>query len=744
MESPTKAKTISKFLDKKFEVKSSFGHIRDLPERQMGIDVANNFEPKYVIPTKNKAAVAELIKLAKDAGKVYYATDEDREGEAIAWHLSEILKAEHGERITFHEITEDAIKEALEHPRKIDINLVNAQQARRILDRLVGYELSPFLWRKLTKGLSAGRVQSVALRLIVEREREILNFKSEEYWSIEGEFVKQEGGQHFVAKLNKINDSVLEKFSIKKEAEAKKITNELIDAEFFISDIEKKESKRAPFPPFTTSTLQQEANKKLGFSSKQTMLIAQQLYEGVELGDEGHTGLITYMRTDSVNLSDKFLRDAQNTISKNFGENYAKTRQFKTKSKGAQEAHEAIRPTEAKRTPGNLRNALNDQQYKLYELIWKRAVASQMSAAVIDSTVVDISNKDGENTYIFRANGMTIKFDGFLKIYPDSQKEVILPELSEKEELHLEKAEGTPSGLLPKQHFTEPPAKYSDATLVKALEERGIGRPSTYAPIISTLIERKYAERLQNRRLEPKEIAFAVNDLLVKHFPKIVDFEFTAKMEKNLDYVASGKKDWTKIVKAFYDPFKENLAQKEKEVSKKELTEEATGEVCEKCGSPMVIKMGRYGKFLACSGFPKCKNAKPIVKKITDENGAEQTGPVEKCELCGNDMELTEGRYGRYFRCKKYPDCKFTKRPVKSIGIKCPSCIEGEIIERKSKKGRKFYGCSKFPKCAYALWYRPVQKEGTNEIAKCDKCGSALVFRGKDEIKCSNQECESK
>lgn len=737
VESPTKAKTISKFLDKKFEVKSSFGHIRDLPERQMGIDVQNNFEPKYVIPVKNKSSAAELIKLSRDAGKVYYATDEDREGEAIAWHLSEILKPKHSERITFHEITEDAIKEALKHPRKIDINLVNAQQARRVLDRLVGYELSPFLWRKITKGLSAGRVQSVALRLIVEREREIQNFKSEEYWTIEGEFVKQEGGQHFIAKLQKINENTLEKFSIKKEDGAKKITNELFGAEFFISGIEKKDSKRAPLPPFTTSTLQQEANKKLGFSSKQTMLIAQQLYEGVEVGGGGHMGLITYMRTDSVNLSDKFLRDARAKIIKNFGENYVKTRQFKTKSKGAQEAHEAIRPTEARRHPEELRATLNDQQYKLYDLIWKRAIASQMSAAIIDSTIIDISNKDGDNTYIFRANGMTIKFDGFLKIYPDSQKEVILPALAEKEELHLEKLE-------PKQHFTEPPAKYSDATLVKALEERGIGRPSTYAPIISTLIERKYVERLPNRRLEPKEIAFAVNDLLVKHFPKIVDFEFTAKMEKNLDYVASGKKNWTKIVKAFYDPFKENLVQKEKEVSKKELTEEETGEVCEKCGAKMVIKMGRYGKFLACSGFPKCKNAKPLVKKTIGENSANQAGPTEKCELCESDMELTEGRYGRYFRCKHYPDCKFTKRPMKGLGIKCPSCGEGEIIERKSKKGKKFYGCSKFPKCTYALWYRPVQKEGTSEIAKCGKCGKALVFRGKDEIKCSNQECENK
>lgn len=738
VESPTKAKTISKFLDKTFEIKSSYGHVRDLPMRQMGVDIKHKFKPRYVIPEKNKKVVAELKKLSKKADVVYYASDEDREGEAIAWHLSEILNPKNEKRIVFHEITEHAIEKALEEPRDLNINLVNAQQARRVLDRLVGYELSPFLWRKITKGLSAGRVQSVALRLIVEREREIENFKSEEYWTIEAKFATQ-GKKTFTAKLYKIDEKVLEKFSITKEKDAQKIIDNLKNSLFKIDSVEKKESKRTPHPPFTTSTLQQEANKKLGFSSKQTMLISQQLYEGVELGDEGHVGLITYMRTDSVNLSPNFLKDAEKTISEKFGKKYFKLRKFKTKSKGAQEAHEAIRPTEAKRTPENLKNILNNQQYRLYKLIWKRALASQMSDAIINNTTFNIINKKKDKTpeYTLRANGMTIKFDGFLKIYPDLQKESILPKI-EKDEIDLKKVE-------PLQHFTEPPAKFSDASLVKALEEYGIGRPSTYAPTISTLIDRKYVERLQNRRLEPKEIAFVVNDLLVKHFPKIVDFEFTAKMEKNLDEIASKGKDWSKIIKNFYEPFKKNLMKKDKELTKKEFTEEETEKICEKCGAKMVIKMGRYGKFYACSEFPKCKNAQPIEKEMTEEESKEEENLLakEKCEKCGNNMEIKEGRFGKYLACKNYPNCKFTKSIIKSLDIKCPACGEGDIVERHSKRGRKFFGCSKFPKCNYALWYRPVKKENSNEAAKCDKCGSALVYKGKDNIKCSNKDCEN-
>ncbi|MEA3272215.1 MAG: type I DNA topoisomerase [Patescibacteria group bacterium] len=739
VESPTKAKTISRFLDKSYTIKSSYGHVRDLPRRQMGVDIEKNFEPKYVIPDKNKAVVAELIKLSKKADTVYYATDEDREGEAIAWHLSKALKAKKEKRITFHEITESAIKDALEHSRDIDINLVNAQQARRVLDRLVGYELSPFLWRKITKGLSAGRVQSVALRLIVEREREIQDFKSEEYWTIEGEFTKTKTSNPISAKLYKIDDDVLEKFSITKDKDAKKITNDLEKSKFKIDSIEKKESKRTPPPPFITSTLQQEANKKLGFSSKQTMLIAQQLYEGIELGKEGQVGLITYMRTDSVNLSGQFLNDAVKTITKEFGEKYSQVRKFKTKSKGAQEAHEAVRPAEARRAPESLKNILNNQQLKLYELIWKRAMASQMSDAKISNTTINIVNnqKNATTLYTLRANGMIINFAGFLKIYPDLQKESVLPRVNEKDKLDLEKIE-------PLQHFTEPPARFSDASLVKILEEHGIGRPSTYAPTISTLIDRKYVERLQNRRLGPTEIAFVVNDLLVKHFPRIVDFEFTAKMEEDLDEIASKGKDWAKIIKNFYEPFKKNLMKKDKEIDKKEITEEKTERVCDKCNSPMVIKMGRYGKFYACTAFPKCKNAQPIKKEMTEEDVAEnkELTAKEKCENCGGEMEVKEGRFGKYLACKKYPECKYTKSIVKSLEIKCPECGKGEIVERRSKRGRKFYGCDKFPKCKYALWYRPVKREDSDEIAKCDKCNSALVYKGKDNIKCSNKDCE--
>lgn len=731
VESPTKAKTISKFLDKNYTIKSSYGHVRDLPIRQMGVDIKKNFEPKYVIPEKNKKSVAELVKLSKKADTVYYASDDDREGEAIAWHLSKLLKPKKEERITFHEITKDAIKKALAKPRKIDKNLVDAQQARRILDRLVGYELSPFLWHKITKGLSAGRVQSVALRLIIEREREIQNFKSEEYWTIEGEFIKEEDPKSIPAKLYKIDEKTLEKFSITKEKEAKKIAADLKDAKFKIESIEEKESKRTPHPPFITSTLQQEANKKLGFSSKQTMLIAQQLYEGVELGKEGHVGLITYMRTDSVNLSERFLVGAAKTITKEYGKKYSHIRKFKTKSRGAQEAHEAIRPTEASRKPSDLKKILNDQQYRLYRLIWKRALASQMSDAKILNTTINIVTEKKPD-YTLRANGMTIKFDGFLKIYPDLQKESILPDIDEKNKLNLLKIE-------PLQHFTEPPARYSDASLVKTLEEHGIGRPSTYAPTISTLIERNYVDRIENRRLEPTEIAFLVNDLLVKHFPKIVDFEFTAKMEKDLDNIAEKGKDWRKIIKNFYEPFKKNLMKKEKEVDKKEITEEKTERICDKCGAPMVIKMGRYGKFYACTAFPKCKNAEPLEK---NEEGEEEKIEIkDKCEKCGGEMEMREGRFGKYLACKNYPECKFTKSIVKSLDLRCPECGEGEIVERHSKRGRKFYGCSKFPKCKYALWNWPVKKENSNEIAMCEKCGSALVYKGKDNIKCSNKDC---
>ncbi|MFZ5363932.1 MAG: type I DNA topoisomerase [Patescibacteria group bacterium] len=730
VESPTKAKTISKFLGKDFQIKSSFGHLRDLPQKEMGIDIEHNFTPHYVVPRKNQKIVTDLKKSATKAKYIYFASDEDREGEAIAWHLAQILKPapEKMRRIAFHEITKDAIVKALENPRDIDLNMVDAQQARRVLDRLVGYELSPFLWRKVAKGLSAGRVQSVAVRLIVEREREIQKFTPEEYWNIEGDFQKENDKNKFSAKLNKINDKVLEKFSIKSKDEADKILKDLDDRNYHVINIEEKETKRTPPPPFITSTLQQDANRRLGFSAKQTMLIAQQLYEGVDLGGEGSAGLITYMRTDSVNLSEKFLSESRTYIKKSFGEKYLapSSRRFTTKSKLAQEAHEAIRPTEAARDPESIKDFLDDHQYKLYNLIWRRALASQMSEAALLGTAVDIAaeKSDAKNSYTFRANGLTIKFDGFLKVYGTSQ-ENILPVFKPKEDVDLIK-------LNPTQHFTEPPARYSDASLVKSLEEYGIGRPSTYAPTISTIIERGYVERIEARRLKPTEIAFTVNDLLVEHFPQIVDFKFTARMEDDLDEIAEGKKKWVPVIKEFFMPFKENLDQKYKEVAK---AEEPTDEVCEKCGSPMVIKTGRYGKFLACSGFPKCRNIKSLGQSEDGPPEPETTNEV--CDKCSAPMVIKSGRFGKFLSCSKYPECKNMKPIVKSTGVACPECDKGEIVERRSKRGRIFYSCNQYPNCKFALWSKPTGE-------KCPNCGSLLVYGKGDTVVCSNKECGHK
>ncbi|MBI5071706.1 type I DNA topoisomerase [Candidatus Falkowbacteria bacterium] len=731
VESPTKAKTISKFLSKDFVVKSSFGHLRDLPQKEMGIDIEHDFTPHYVVPRKNQKIVTDLKKSAAKAKYIYFASDEDREGEAISWHLTQILKPKAGQarRIAFHEITKNAILSALENPRDIDINMVDAQQARRVLDRLVGYELSPFLWRKVAKGLSAGRVQSVAVRLIVEREREIQKFVPEEYWNIEGDFQKESGKENFSAKLNKINDKVLDKFAIKTKDESDKILKDLDGRIYKVVNVEEKETKRTAPPPFITSTLQQDANRRLGFSAKQTMLIAQQLYEGVELGNEGSIGLITYMRTDSVNLAEKFLAEARDFLKKSFGEKYLApgVRRFTTKSKLAQEAHEAIRPTDPSRDPESVRPYLDDHQYKLYNLIWRRAMASQMAEAALLGTAVDIEaeKSSAKNQYSFRANGLTIKFDGFLKVYGTSQ-ETILPVFKLEELLKLLK-------LNPAEHFTEPPARYSDASLVKSLEEYGIGRPSTYAPTISTIIERGYVERIEARRLKPTEIAFMVNDLLVAHFPQIVDYKFTANMESDLDEIAEGKKKWVPIIKEFYMPFKENLDQKYKEISKKELTEEATKEICEKCGSPMVIKMGRYGKFLACSGFPNCRN----IKSLDKSDGGEPETTNEICDKCGAPMVIKSGRFGKFLSCSKYPECKNMKPLVKSTGVACPECGKGEIVERRSKRGRTFYSCNQYPNCKFALWSKPTGE-------KCPKCGSLVVYGKNDTVACSNKECDYK
>lgn len=725
VESPTKARTIDKFLKNSFKIESSYGHVRDLPAKKLGINIKKDFDPYYIVPAKAKKIVDKLKEKAKKADAIYFATDEDREGEAIAWHLSKLLKSEPEKikRITFHEITKSAVEQALENPRQIDKNLVDAQQARRILDRLVGYKLSPFLWRKVAKGLSAGRVQSVAVRLIAEREKEIQKFKPEEYWTIEAEFEKDK--QKFGAKLHKINEKVLKKLEIKSADQADKILKDLENTNYKIADIKIKGVKKSPPAPFTTASLQQEANNKLGFSAKQTMRIAQQLYEGIDLGEQGTEGLITYMRTDSLNLSNKFLGEAKDFVNNEFGGKYAltKPRRFKTKSKGAQEAHEAIRPTLIRRKPNDIKKFLDKNQYRLYELIWKRSLATQMKEALLDSTSVDI--KDSSKKYTFRANGSVIKFDGWLKIYPDNIKEDILPKLKEEDALKL-------IDLNSNQHFTQPPARYSDATLVKALEEYGIGRPSTYAPIISTVIERGYVQR-EEKRLKPTEIAFLVNNLLVEHFPKIVDYDFTAKLEKQLDEIAEGEKQWVPVVKEFYKPFEEKLMKKEKEVSKKEITEEkTTEEKCPKCGKPLVEKMSKYGRFLACSGFPECRYTQPM-----EEESQEPQETDEVCKKCGAKMVIKKGRYGQFLGCSNYPDCKNMKPLVKSTGVKCPECGKGKIVERKSRKGKIFYSCDQYPECKFALWQRPTGE-------KCPECGSLLVYYGKDKVRCSNQECKYK
>lgn len=726
VESPTKAKTISKFLPKAdYNILSSFGHVRDLPKTKMGVDTEKNYEPKYVIPPKAKKTVAALKEAAKKSDQIYFATDEDREGEAIAWHLEHILKPKKGKskRITFHEITKSAIENAIKSPRTINKNLVDAQQGRRILDRLVGYEMSPFLWKKVAKGLSAGRVQSVAVRLVVEREREIQDFKQEEYWTIEAIFSKN--NQEFEAKLHKIDQKALKKLDIKNEKQAKELLDKLQKQNYKIAKVEMKEvAKKAP-TPFKTSTLQQDAIRKLHFSAKQTMMIAQQLYEGIELGTLGSTGLITYMRTDSLNLSNEFKNQAKDYIEKKFGKNYLgpKSRAYK-KTKGAQEAHEAIRPTKADRSPDSIKEFLNNNQYKLYKLIWERSVASQMADAKFNQTAIDI--EDEKNKYTFRANGVQIKFDGWQKAYSTETKETILPKLKEKDKLETKKIE-------PLQHFTQPPARYTEAALVKALEERGIGRPSTYAPTIATIQDRNYVHK-EEKKLAPTDVAFIVNDLLVEHFPKIVDYDFTANMEEDLDKIAEGKKEWQPIIDDFYKPFKENLKKKEKEISKKEITEKETKEVCEKCGSPMVIKMGRFGKFLACSNYPECKNTKNIVTTNGFEVQEEETTD-EKCPECGAPLQVKHGRYGKFLGCSKYPECKFIKPILKKTGVKCPNCGKGEIVERKSKKGRTFYGCSNYPKCKNAYWSKPVDK-------KCPDCGAQMVLGPKGTIKCSNKDCK--
>lgn len=728
VESPTKAKTINKFLGKEFKIESSFGHIRDLPKSTMGVDVENEYEPKYVIPAKARKNLNKLKELAQKSEYIILATDEDREGEAIAWHLREALKIKENScgRIVFHEITKAAILSALKNPRPINKSLVNSQQARRILDRLVGYELSPFLWKKVARGLSAGRVQSVAVRLIVEREREIKAFKPDEYWTIDADLEKKDAKEKITARLNKIDGKPIGKLGIKNKAEADKISRGLDKAAYKVLSVNKKEVKKSPPKPFTTSTLQQAANRMMGYSAKKTMVVAQQLYE---------QGLITYMRTDSLNLSEKFLKDARDYLERSLGEKYAlkKPRYFRTKSKGAQEAHEAIRPTEASHDPAS-RKKLSGSQQKLYRLIWQRAVASQMPEALLDSTGLDIEAVG--TAYQFRASGQVIRFEGYLRIYPEKSKELNLPQCEKNEMLEFIRLDK-------EQHFTKPPARYSDAGLVKVLEAYGIGRPSTYAPTLSTIEARNYANRDENKKLMPTDIAFIVNDLLVEHFPRVIDYEFTAKMETELDAVAEGEKNWRPVIKDFYQPFHENLENKYNEIKKQDIMpEEKSEEKCDKCGAEMIIKTGRYGKFLACSAFPECKNIKGLdnngskpQEKSRDIEKLEKKYNGEKCDKCGAEMVIKTGRFGPFLACSAYPKCKNIKNIKEnnsSTGITCPKCGAGEIVQKRSKRGT-FYACDKYPECKNAYWGKPTGK-------KCPECGS-LMIETKNGAKCSNKDC---
>ncbi|MBU5610321.1 MULTISPECIES: type I DNA topoisomerase [Aerococcus] len=669
VESPTKAKTIEKYLGRKYKVVASKGHLRDLPKSKMGIDIENNYDPHYITIRGKGDTIKDLKKEAKKANNIYLASDPDREGEAIAWHLAHILKLDPKEdiRVTYNEITKDTVKEAINNPRAIDKDLVDAQQARRILDRLVGYNLSPILWAKVKKGLSAGRVQSVALKMVVDREEEIRNFVPEEYWSIEGVF--QKGKETFKANASKFKGK---KIDLKNEDDVKVLMSNLSSDQFEVQNLTKKQRKRNPQKPFTTSSLQQEASKRLRFRTRKTMMVAQQLYEGIKLGSEGTVGLITYMRTDSTRISDGAKQEAGQFIQDKYGKEYIGKGTSGASGQGAQDAHEAIRPTSAFRHPDSVEAYLSKDQFKLYSLIWSRFMASEMAPAVYDTVACDLV----QNDVSFRANGSKIKFTGYLRVYPDNnEKDNLLPELENGEKVKSKE-------LTPNQHFTQPPARYTEASLIKTLEELGVGRPSTYSPTLETLIKRYYV-KLEARRFEPTELGEIVNSLISEFFPDIVDPQFTANLEDELDHVEDGNKNWIDVVDAFYQPFSKDIEKADQEMEKIEIKDEPAGFDCDVCGHPMVIKLGRYGKFYACSNFPDCRNTKAIVKEI---------------------------------------------------GVNCPTCKEGQVVERKSKKKRVFYGCSRYPDCDFVSWDKPVGRS-------CPKCDHYLVEkkkRGSKQVICSN------
>ena len=684
VESPAKAKTIKKYLGKGYDVVASMGHVRDLPEKRLSVDIKNNFEPKYSIVKGKSTLVKELKEKAKKAEKILLATDPDREGEAISWHLAYILKLDLNDknRITFNEITKTGVDAGIKDPRSVDIDLVNAQQARRVLDRLVGYKLSPFLSQKIHKGLSGGRVQSVALRIIVDREEEIRKFVPEEYWSIDAQFIPKGSRKAFSAAFYGDLDG---KIKIEKEEQANKILADLESASYKISKLKKGKRKKSPAPPFITSTLQQEASRKLGFQAKRTMRAAQELYEGIEIENMGAVGLITYMRTDSLRVSEDAISAARNVILEKWGEKYMpkKARHFKTKS-NAQDGHEAIRPTMPELFPEKIKKSLSSDQFKVYKLIWERFMASQMSECIHSVTQADITSvSENKKPYVFKASGYTVDFDGFTVLYTEGkdsaeEKAKALPELSENMPLKLKFMDSN-------QHFTEPPPRYTEASLIKSLEEDGIGRPSTYASIISTITSREYVSK-EGKALKPTELGEVITKLMKERFPKIVNLKFTAQMESDLDSIEEGKNDWKDTLSEFYGDFAKTLEKAKEEMKDVKITlkEDETGEICDKCGKPMVVKYGRFGRFIACSGYPECKN----IKKIVNE-----------------------------------------------IGVKCPKC-GGEVIKRKSKRGRFFFGCNNYPNCDFVSWDEP-----TNE--KCPQCGKMLFKKNtkKPKIYCENKEC---
>lgn len=745
VESPAKAKTINKYLGKDYVVKASVGHVRDLPKSRIAVDVKNNFLPEYEVIRGKGKVIAELRKAAKSADRVYLAPDPDREGEAIAWHVAAELGVPESIifRVMFNEITEHAVTEAIKNPGKIDLRKVDAQQARRVLDRLVGYQVSPLLWSKVRRGLSAGRVQSVALRLVCEREAEIAAFKPQEYWSITAHLTAA-APPPFTAKLSKVSGKRLDMLDLKDEASTKSILEGLEGGRYIVGSVSKKEKKQNPVPPFTTSKLQQEAARKLRFTAKKTMMVAQQLYEGLDVGAEGSVGLITYMRTDSTRVADEAVKEVREYITSRYGKEYlpAKPPRYASQKK-AQEAHEAVRPTSLTREPDSIKQFLEKDQLALYRLIWNRFIASQMNPAVLEMTGADISAGD----CTFRATGTVIKFKGFMAVYTEGKDEEpadaesedaetgTLPPLTEGEELRLD-------SLDPKQHSTQPPPRYTEARLVKELEEKGIGRPSTYAAIMSTIVDREYVEKLQNA-FHSTELGEVVNGLLVQSFPDLFNVEFTAKMEDELDGIEDGTIGWVDAVREFYGPFEKALLTAQEGMRNVKREETPTEIACDKCGKMMVIKWGRNGKFLACPGYPDCKNTRELPDKDGESKPravAEPEVTDELCPKCGSAMVIKTGRFGKFLACSAYPGCKTTK-PI-SLGVPCPKGCGGHLSERRTKRGKSFFGCTNYPKCDFATWNRPITQE-------CPNCGHPYLeekFTKKDGamVVCPNKDCDFK